>query len=182
MHGRGGQGVVTASYLLAWAAFLEGKYVQAFPMFGVERRGAPVEAYVRLDEKPIELRSQIYEPDFVLVLDPTLLGVLDVGRGVKEGGCVIINRKEEWKERVKGKFRVKTVDLYKIAEEVLGRPVVNTTMLGAFAALTGVVSLNSLREAVRRRFKGRMVELNLQLVEKAFQTVKNEVQLRSSHH
>lgn len=153
-HGRGGQGAVIASKVLAAAAFKEGEYVQAFPSFGVERRGAPVMAFSRISDKPIKIRCQIYEPDHIVVLDPTLLEAVDVTVGLKEGGWVIINsgREPESFNLPKG-FRVATVDANSIAiKHKLGpksAPIVNTAILGAFAKATRIVSLEALAEAVR---------------------------------
>lgn len=153
-HGRGGQGAVIASKVLAVAAFKEGRYVQAFPSFGVERRGAPVMAFTRIDHKPIRIKCQIYEPDHIVVLDPTLLEAVDVTAGLKEGGWVIINSEREPAafNLPKG-FRVATVDANSIAiKHKLGpksAPIVNTAILGAFAKATGIVGLEALAEAVR---------------------------------
>jgi len=153
-HGRGGQGAVIASEVLAAAAFREGRYVQAFPSFGVERRGAPVMAFTRIADRPIRLRCQIYEPDHIVVLDPTLLEAVDVTAGLKEGGWVIINSEREPAafNLPKG-FRVATVDANSIAiKHKLGpksAPIVNTAILGAFAKATGIVGLEALAEAVR---------------------------------
>jgi pyruvate ferredoxin oxidoreductase gamma subunit len=130
--GRGGQGAVTASELLAVAAFKDGKFSQAFPKFGPERRGAPVEAYTRINDKFINLRSQVYKPDYVVVLDSRL--------GVPNDCITIVNSEEP-----KGDY---SVDASKIAMNVLGVPIVNTAMLGAFAKATGLVSINSLEVAI----------------------------------
>ncbi len=153
-HGRGGQGAVIASKVLAAAAFKEGKYVQAFPSFGVERRGAPVMAFTRIDDKPIRIRCQIYEPDHIVVLDPTLLEAIDVTAGLKEGGWVIINsEREPGAFNLPKGFRVATVDANSIAIKYkLGpktAPIVNTAILGALARATGIVGLEALTEAVR---------------------------------
>jgi len=153
-HGRGGQGVVIASEVLADAAFHEGKRVQSFPAFGVERRGAPVMAFTRIDEKPIRIRSQIYQPDHIVILDPTLLEVLDVTAGLKEGGVVLLNSADDPTTfGLHDRFRVGTVDANQIAFKYrLGprnAPIVNTAILGAFAQLTGIVGLEALCKAVR---------------------------------
>jgi 2-oxoacid:acceptor oxidoreductase gamma subunit (pyruvate/2-ketoisovalerate family) len=135
-HGRGGQGAVTAANLLATAAFKEGRYIQSFPIFGTERRGAPVAAFVRIDDKPIRIRSQIYEPDAVVVLDTGLIEVVDVMEGLKKGGIVIINTKKRPEELGFKGIKVATVDATKIAlEHGLGSkaaPIVNTTILGGY--------------------------------------------------
>ena len=148
-HGRGGQGAVIASTMLAKAAFLEGKEVSAFPFFGVERRGAPVTAFTRIDAKPIRVKSQIYTPDFVIVMDPSLLQAVDVTSGLKEGGMVMINTTRplaELKEHIP-KGRVVTVDATEIAiQNRLGSrnsPIVNSALLGAFAKASGIVTIDS---------------------------------------
>jgi len=153
IHGRGGQGAVIASKLLASAFFKEGKYVQSFPTFGVERRGAPVAAFVRVDDEPILIRSQIYEPDHIIVLDPTLIEAIDVTQGLREGGWVLINtgrKPEEFKKL--GRYRVATVNASGIAvSHRLGsktHPIVNTAILGAFARATGLIRIEPILEAI----------------------------------
>ncbi len=152
-HGRGGQGAVTAANILAIAAFKEGKDVQAFPMFGVERRGAPVQAFVRMDEKPIDLKTQIYEPDAVIVLDPTLLEVVDVAKGLKPEGIIILNSQKDPGEFDFGDARVFTVDATSVAvNNHLGtktNPIVNTAILGAYSKAVGNVDMEAIREAIR---------------------------------
>jgi pyruvate ferredoxin oxidoreductase gamma subunit/2-oxoisovalerate ferredoxin oxidoreductase gamma subunit len=152
-HGRGGQGAVTAANILAIAAFKEGKDVQAFPMFGVERRGAPVMAFTRMDEKPIDVKTQIYEPDAVVVLDPTLLEVVDVGKGLKPQGKVIVNSAKEPGEFDFGDAQVFTVDATTIAvDNRLGsrtNPIVNTAVLGAYSRAVGNVGMDAISEAIR---------------------------------
>ncbi len=171
-HGRGGQGAVTAANILASAAFLEGKYVQAFPFFGVERRGAPVTAFTRIDEKPIRIKTQIYEPDVVVVLDPSLLDTVDVTTGLKDGGIVIINTeksKEEVLEKLKKKpAKLALVDATTIALEVLGLPITNTAILGAVAKATGVVTLEHVQKAIQEVFSGALGEKNAKTAAEAF--------------
>lgn len=166
-HGRGGQGAVTAARLLAEAAFLEGKYCQAFPFFGAERRGAPVVAFARIDRKPIRTRTQVYEPNHVVVLDPTVLETVNVASGLKRGGFAVINAKET-PEALKG-TKVALVDATSIALETLGVPITNTAMLGALARTTGVVSLDSLTKVIEGRFKGKLVEKNVAAVKAAYE-------------
>jgi 2-oxoisovalerate ferredoxin oxidoreductase gamma subunit len=154
IHGRGGQGAVVASEILAKAVFYEGKYIQSFPAFGVERRGAPVMAFTRIDEKPIRIRTQIYEPNHIMVLDPTLLEVVDVTAGLKEDGWILINSVDPpGAFNSLGKYQVSTVDANTIAIKYrLGprnAPIVNTAILGAFSRITGIVQLESVMEAVR---------------------------------
>lgn len=154
IHGRGGQGAVIASKLLATALFLEGQSVQSFPAFGVERRGAPVTAFLRVSQGPILLRCEITEPDDLIILDPTLLGAVDVTSGLKPGGSILINserRPEEYRE-LAARYRVGTVDASAVARRHgLGsqnQPIVNTAILGAFAAFLGLVSLDSVCRAI----------------------------------
>lgn len=153
-HGRGGQGAVTAAELLAKAAIDLGKHAQAFPYFGPERRGAPVAAFTRIDSAPIDISSQIYEPDVVVVLDPTLPQIADVTEGLKEGGVLIMNASRpiaELKERYP-RFRLAAVDATAIALDKLGAAITNTAMLGAVVKATGAVSLDSVIRVVSERF------------------------------
>ncbi|MFQ5815915.1 MAG: pyruvate ferredoxin oxidoreductase subunit gamma [Candidatus Hydrothermarchaeaceae archaeon] len=168
-HGRGGQGVVTAAEILAVSAFYDGKYSQAFPVFGTERRGAPVTAFSRIDGEFIAIRNQIYEPDYVVVQDPTLLDVIDVAQGLKDDGRILINtEKDPSALEIDTKAELRTINATKIALRHLGRPIVNTTMLGAFIALTGEVSLDSLRNAISKRFSEKLASKNLNAVEAAY--------------
>lgn len=166
-HGRGGQGSVTAAEILAKAAFKDGKYAQAFPFFGVERRGAPVMAFTRIDDKPIDIRYQIYNPDYVLVLDDGLMTVTDVFSGAKENTEVIINIAEEFKE--KKDIPVYSIDATGIALDMLGRNIVNTIILGYFAKKTQVVSIDSLIEVIKETFPGKVGELNAEATKKAYE-------------
>jgi len=168
-HGRGGQGAVTAAQLLAKAAFLENKYCQAFPFFGAERRGAPVMAFARIDDKPIRIRTQVYKPDYVVVLDPTLLGVVDVGSGLKEGGTIVVNATEV---PVGLPGEIVNVDATSIATETLGRPITNTAMLGAFAGATELVSLNSITKVIKEKFGGKIGEKNAAAAQAAYERVR----------
>jgi 2-oxoacid:acceptor oxidoreductase gamma subunit (pyruvate/2-ketoisovalerate family) len=155
IHGRGGQGAVVASKLLAVALFHEDNWVQSFPAFGVERRGAPVTAFLRLDRSAIRLRCEVAEPDDVIVLDPTLVDAIDVSAGLKPGGTILINtpKPPEAYPALQARFRVATVDASAIAlRNRLGsrtQPIVNTAILGAFAAFTGAVGLESVCTAIR---------------------------------
>lgn len=166
-HGRGGQGVVTAARLLAEAAFLEGKHCQAFPFFGAERRGAPVVAFARIDRKPIRTRTQIYEPNHVVVLDPTVLEAVNVTSGLKRGGVAVINA-EEAPDVLKG-TKVALVDATSIALDKLGVPITNTAMLGALAKATRVVSLDSLITAVEKLFKEKLAVKNVAAAKAAYE-------------
>ncbi|RLG25506.1 pyruvate ferredoxin oxidoreductase [Methanosarcinales archaeon] len=171
IHGRGGQGSVTAAELLAVAAFEDGKYSQAFPSFGVERRGAPVVAFTRIDDKPIRIRSQVYEPDYVVVQDATLIDVVDVAGGIKKDGLIIINT-ETGSEKLKDiPAKVMAIDATKIAMDVIGRPIVNTVLLGAFAGATGEIRLESIKKAVGERFSGKVGEKNVAAVDAAYKAM-----------
>jgi 2-oxoacid:acceptor oxidoreductase gamma subunit (pyruvate/2-ketoisovalerate family) len=155
IHGRGGQGAVVASKLLAVALFHEENWVQSFPAFGVERRGAPVTAFLRVDRAPIRLRCEIMEPDDVIVLDPTLVEATDVAAGLKAGGTILINteRPPESYPHLQARYRVVTVAAGAVASRHgLGsrtQPLVNTAILGAFSAATGLVKLESVCRAIR---------------------------------
>jgi pyruvate ferredoxin oxidoreductase gamma subunit len=171
LHGRGGQGAVTSAELLALAAIAEGKYALAFPSFGPERRGAPVQAFVRTDDKPIRIRAEVRQPDAVVVLDPGLLSIVDVSSGLKEKGVVIVNTKrtpEEIKSLFGNRWSVATVDASAIAIKTIGVPIVNTTMLGAIVKVTGVVKISSLEEPLKHRF-GERAGRNLEACKKAFE-------------
>ncbi len=172
IHGRGGQGSVTAAELIAVAAFEGGKFVQAFPAFGVERRGAPVQAFVRFSDRPIRLRSQVYEPDFVIVQDPTLIRDVDVFKGMSQGGIAIINTERAPDFPVPAGVRVLTLDATTIALETLGLPITNTALMGAFAAATGLVSFDTLADALRHRFPGALAEKNIATARRAFDEMK----------
>jgi len=153
IHGRGGQGAVVAADLLASAFAKEGKCVQSFPSFGPERRSAPLASFVRADKAPIRLRCEIYNPDYLLVLDPSLIAAYDITSGLKEGGGIIINsRKNPESFEFARKFRVTTVDASAIAagHHLGGRtnPIVNTAMLGAFAKATNLVGINAIIESI----------------------------------
>jgi pyruvate ferredoxin oxidoreductase gamma subunit len=166
IHGRGGQGAVTAAEILAASAFKDGKFSQAFPKFGPERRGSPIEAYCRINNKFINLRSHIYNPDYLIVLDDSLNGFT---KGLKKNGIIIINSKE--RKDFEG-FRVFSIDATKLAMDILEKPIVNTAMLGAFAKATGLISLESLIEAVGEKFEGEAKKRNLDLVRKAYEEMK----------
>ncbi|EQB66007.1 MAG: Pyruvate ferredoxin oxidoreductase [POR] gamma subunit [Thermoplasmatales archaeon I-plasma] len=170
-HGRGGQGAVTASKILATAAFLESKWVTSFPFFGTERRGAPVTAFTRIDEKKIELRSQIYEPDAVVVLDKSLMKVVNVTEGLKSDGVIIVNGKTGDLVEA-GKYRVGYVDATSIAlRNGLGdpsHPIVNTAILGAFAKVSNLVSLQSIKNATSDTVPSKKKE-NVNAIQEAYE-------------
>ena len=171
-HGRGGQGAVTSAELLARAAISEGKFAQAFPAFGPERRGAPVVAFDRISrQEPIRVRAEIREPDVVIVLDPTLLRVINVTSGLKDSGILIINTRKSLQDiqsEFGNKWHLAVVDAFRIARELLGVPIVNTTMLGALLRATEVVKLESLVGPLEERFE-RLAERNLNAMKRAFE-------------
>lgn len=176
-HGRGGQGVVTASDLLARAAILEGKYVYHAPEFGPERRGAPVRAYTRISDEPIEQHFGIYNPDAVVVIDPSLLKLHDlILSGIKPGGLLVVNAKaieSGLLDRVKElRLSLWSVDAYTIAMNVFGNPLYNTPMLGAFTKAAGLVKLESVLSVVKERFRSPAVfERNAEAIKKAYEEV-----------
>jgi len=176
IHGRGGQGGVTAAELIARAAYKEGKWVQAFPYFGAERRGAPVRAFARISTEPIRVRSQIYNPDYVLVLDESLLEVANVTEGLKKDGIIVINTRKEPSEVDLYGYRIATVDATGIALElgllVAGLPVVNTAMVGAFAAATGEIKIESIVEAIKEEWRGAVGEKNAKVAVLAYERLK----------
>ncbi len=175
-HGRGGQGAVTTAELVAQAAVEEGRFSQAFPSFGPERRGAPVMAFCRVDEDRIRIRAQIKDPDVSVVLDPQLMEVADPTAGLKEGGILIINSTED-ADSLRKKYsldcRVAVVDAYKIAWEVLKRPITNTSMMGALVKATGVVDINSLEVPLNNRF-GKIARMNWDAVQRAYSETVSE--------
>lgn len=181
-HGRGGQGAVTASEIIAAAAILEGKYALAFPEFGAERRGAPVTAYTRISGDPVVPRTPITRPDVVVVLDPTLLGP-DVVDGLKSDGFLVVNHVRSPEEvarlcNLSIPARVAVVDATGIAMKRLGRPIVNTAILGALVKATGLVNLESVIELIKERFPGKLGEANSQAVRDAYEsTVVSEVRV-----
>jgi pyruvate ferredoxin oxidoreductase gamma subunit len=169
IHGRGGQGSVTAAELLAQAAFKDGKYSQAFPAFGVERRGAPVQAFARIADEKILTRAQVYFPDIIIVQDSTLLEVVDVFSGLKDDGTAIINTtKEPGELGIDHPARMVTIDATGVALQHLGKPITNTTLLGAFAGATGLVSIDSLVAMILERFPGKLGENNVAAIRNAF--------------
>ncbi|MFH1232716.1 MAG: pyruvate ferredoxin oxidoreductase subunit gamma [Patescibacteria group bacterium] len=173
IHGRGGQGVVTAAELIAIAAFIDGKQSQAFPSFGVERTGAPVESYVRIDDKPIKTHEQIYQPDILIIQDSTLLNNPSLTNGINSKTKIIINttkNKTDLKLKLP-KSNIYTIDATKIAMEILGKNIVNTVILGAMSKFTGLISLDSLKKAIREKFSDKNEELiikNIKAIEKAY--------------
>jgi len=176
-HGRGGQGAVTAANLLVAAALKDGnKGVQAFPFFGAERRGAPVRAFARISEEEVHLRSEIYYPDIVIVLDESIMDMVDVLKGLKKDGKILINTRKKSKDfDFFKKYKVATVDATGVAlkNEILvgGIPVVNTPILGAIPKILDIVTLKSIKEIVKEKWKGELSDKNVKATQDAFDQV-----------
>ncbi len=182
IHGRGGQGAVTAAEMLSVAAFDEGRHAQAFPTFGSERTGAPVVAFCRIDDRPIRLREPITEPDALIVADPTLLHQVNLFQGLRPDGFVLVNTGRALADLGIGDLtdtleaeRVVTVAATDLAREHLGRPLPNAALLGGFAALTGQVGLAAVVDAIRARFPGPVGEGNARAAEAAYHLVRTGV-------
>jgi 2-oxoacid:acceptor oxidoreductase gamma subunit (pyruvate/2-ketoisovalerate family) len=186
IHGRGGQGAVIASKVLAVAVFREGRWVQSFPAFGVERRGAPVTAFLRVADAPIRLRCEITAPDDLIVLDPTLVAAIDVAAGLKPGGGILINtdRPPSHYPDLTSRYRVATVDAGRIASDhgigTRTQPIVNTAILGAFARWSGLVSLDSVCAAIQEEI-GYRPEANVAAAREAAEAVIDDVAMEVSH-
>ena len=176
IHGRGGQGVVTAAEMLSIAAFREGKHAQAFPSFGSERTGAPVVAFCRIDDREIRLREPVMQPDALIIQDPTLLHQVDVFAGVAPGGTILINTSRSFEElglkELMHRFRTCTVPASEIALKHVGRPLPNAALLGGFAAISGQVSLDSVTAAIHEKFSGKVAEGNAAAATAAFNHAK----------
>lgn len=170
LHGRGGQGTVTAAELIAEAAFHDGKFSQAFPSFGIERRGAPVEAYARISDGPITLHSKIYKPDYLIIQDPTLINLHEVRQGITSKTFIIINTEKNAVDfkKIFGRNGIQTIPATQIALQILGKPIINTILLGAFAAACGLLNPVSLTKAITARFKGEIAEKNLKAMNTAY--------------
>ena len=187
IHGRGGQGVVTAAEMLSVAAFLEGRHAQAFPSFGSERTGAPVVAFCRIDDREIRLREPVLEPDALVIQDPTLLHQVDVFGGLAREGYVLINTSRTFDALGVGDFartlraeRLCTVPATELALKHAGRPVPNAALLGGFAAVSGRVSMASVAAAIRETFSGKVAEGNVAAASAAYEHVRSE--MREASH
>lgn len=182
IHGRGGQGVVTAAEMLSLAAFDEGRYAQAFPSFGSERMGAPVVSFCRIDDHEIRVREPVMEPDALIVQDPTLLHQVDVFSGCRPEGYILINTAKSFDDLGLGDFvkgfrreRLLTVPAADLAREHTGRPVANAALLGGFAALSGLISLDAVASAIGERFAGPVGEANVAAARAAHAWVRDEL-------
>lgn len=183
IHGRGGQGVVTATEMLSVAAFDEGRHAQAFPSFGSERTGAPVVAFCRIDDKEIRLREPIMEPDALIIQDPTLLHQVDCFAGLRQDGYILINTSKTFEQLGLGDFvashraeRLCTVPATELALKHIGRPVPNVPLLGGFAAVAGVLQLESVIKAIEERFSGKLAAGNIAAAKEAYAIVKSEME------
>ena len=183
LHGRGGQGVMTSSYLIAEAALLEDKFVHAFPTFGPERSGAPIAAFARISDEKFYMKTEVYEPEIVVVQDPSLLSQIDVTSGLQEGGWILINTNDPSNtdvQAVKNKrpdAKLATVDASKIAQEEIGLSVTNTAILGALCKITDekIIKLSVLEQAIKNRFKGKgaIAEKNVKAIQRSYTEVTN---------
>ena len=182
IHGRGGQGVVTAAEMLSIAAFEDGKHAQAFPTFGSERMGAPVTSFCRLDDRPIRIREPIAEPDALIVQDPTLLHQVDVFSGFGREGYLLLNSSRSFDElgiaeriaELRPQRRL-TIPATEIAREQIGRPLPNAVLIGGFAALSGVVSIDSVTKAIHEKFSGPVAEKNVAAAQSAYERVRKSL-------
>ena len=175
IHGRGGQGVVTAAEMLSIAAFREGKHAQAFPSFGSERTGAPVVAYCRIDDKEIRVREPILAPDAVIIQDPTLLHQVDVFAGLRADGYVLLNTSRALADlglaEVERRYRAFGVPATELARKFVGRPLPNAALLGAFAAASGVISLDAVSRAIGEKFRDKVAAANIAAATAAYEAL-----------
>ena len=174
IHARAGQGAITTATLLGFAYFFKGMYPYAFPHFGAARMGAPMNAFVRVDSKPVRLRSQIYEPDYIIIMDPTLMRGFNCLSGLKDKGIVVVNQREGMEiPKVGASQKILVVPANEIAVKTIGRPLGNTALIGAFAAATGELELDTVLEAIKKRFSGKALEGNIEAVKQGFAFIKN---------
>lgn len=189
IHGRGGQGVVTGAEMLSIAAFLGERHAQAFPSFGSERTGAPVVAFCRIDDKEIRLREPIMQPDALIIQDPTLLHQVDVFSGLRKDGYILINTARTFDQLGLGDFvqdfqptHLLTVPATEIAMKHVGRPLPNVPLLGAFAALSGLITLAAVQAAIGQKFKGAIAQSNREAAREAFESVTIHKQATETDH
>ena len=183
IHGRGGQGVVTGAEMLSIAAFLEGRHAQAFPSFGSERTGAPVVAYCRLDDREIRLREPIMQPDALIIQDPTLLHQVDVLSGLnRQDGYILINTHKSFEQLGLGEFvrdmrpeRLLSLPATELSLQHVGRAVPNVPLLGGFAAVSGLISLDAVIAAIKEKFQGKVAEGNIAAASAAYQLVRKDM-------
>ncbi len=189
IHGRGGQGVVTGAEMLSIAAFLGGRHAQAFPSFGSERTGAPVVAFCRMDDKEIRLREPIMQPDALIIQDPTLLHQVDVFSGLKPDGLILINTTRTFEQLGLGEFvknfrseQLLTVGATELAMKHVKRAVPNVPLLGAFAALSGLITLDAVQAAIGQKFRGAVAQGNMEAAREAYEIVKQQQTKSEVHH
>ncbi len=172
IHARAGQGAITTASLLGHTYFHKGMYPYAFPHFGAARMGAPMNAFVRVDDRPVRLRSQIYAPDYVIVVDATLMRGFNCFSGLKEDGIAIISQREGVEiPKFKGKQKAYVVPANEIAMKHIGRPLGNTALLGAYAAATKDIGLDNLLEAIKNRFSGKAQEANIKAATEGYEFI-----------
>lgn len=174
-HGRGGQGAVTSAELVALAAIALGRFAQSMPSFGPERRGAPVQAFMRIADEPIRVRAEVTKPDIVVVLDDSLIHVMDVLSGLKKDGLVVVNTKNsesELRGAINYKGRLAMVDALTIAMETLKVPITNTTMIGALIKASGLVPFDSMILQIEHRFNPKLAKRNIAALKRAFEETK----------
>jgi len=186
IHGRGGQGVVTATEMLSVAAFEQGRHAQAFPSFGSERTGAPVVAFCRIDDKEIRLREPIMEPDALIIQDPTLLHQIDVFAGLKPDGYVLLNTHHSFEALGLGDLlkahrpeRFCTLPATQLGLKHIGRPIPNVPLIAGFAALSGMIKLESVVKAINEKFSGKVAEGNIAAATEAYELVKKDMEERA---
>jgi len=177
IHARAGQGAITTAMLIGAAVFEENRFALAFPHFGAARMGAPMNAFLRISDKPIRLRSQIYEPDYIIVVDPSLITGFDVLKGLKDNGIVIANEPknndEKEKLSLKNKQNIFYIPASKIANEIMGMPMANTVLIGAFAAATGELKISTIEKVMQQRFgNNELAELNIKAAKAGFSFIK----------
>lgn len=189
IHGRGGQGVVTGAEMLSIAAFLGDRHAQAFPSFGSERTGAPVVAFCRIDDKEIRLREPIMQPDALIIQDPTLLHQVDVFSGLKKDGYILINTVRTFREMGLREFskdfnpaHLLTIPATELAMKHVGRPVPNVPLLGAFAALTQLITLDAVQAAIRQKFRGAVAQGNMDAAREAYEMVLEKENKEEADH
>jgi pyruvate ferredoxin oxidoreductase gamma subunit len=177
IHGRGGQGSLVLAQFMAIAALEDGKYGQAFPYLGGggERRGKPIVAFCRLSDGPIRVRSRIYAPDYVIVQDATILGEIDVEEGLKLGGMLLINTERSVEDLKLKSQNVFAISAEQLARRILGRPIINTALLGTFAGMSGELSLQASVRAVQSKFPGDLGLKNARVVEESYRAFQKEV-------
>ncbi|PIQ89800.1 MAG: pyruvate ferredoxin oxidoreductase [Candidatus Omnitrophica bacterium CG11_big_fil_rev_8_21_14_0_20_42_13] len=173
IHARAGQGAITTATILGQAYFMNNKYAYAFPHFGAARMGAPMNAFVRVDDNPIRLRSQVTSPDYLIVVDPTLMRGFDCYTGFKSNGIAVINTREGLDiPKPKDNQKIYLLPANDIALKIIGRPLGNTVLLGAYAAATGEIELDGLIQAVEKRFSGKIAQMNIEAAKAGYEYIK----------